>query len=215
MKPRIPGENGDIRACVRRRIVHDITVIVAVRVIVFLPAYLYGYYTPPVNIFGVIFVEVICLVPFFAVRIWKWFIGARAFEGEVISVRHRMGNWLSGPKIGRMQTPTRAMSRTPVAGRSLNVVRVDIEKVKVRTADGKIRRKRYVCPPDGRIPQYEVGDRVRYYYGTEYMQKLPSKDDILPDKEKIPNICVMCGAINESDDEYCDFCGISIPDRTK
>ena len=214
-KLRIPDDNADIRAEVRRRIIRDIALIVLVRAVVFTPAYFYGYYTQPVNVFGIIFVEVICLLPLFKTRIWRWFTSARAFEGVVAEVKRREGKKISNPYIHGSQTPTKAMRKTPVAGRFRRMVRVNIQKIKVRLPDGRLRRVRYVCPDGALIPQYEVGDRVRHYYGTVYMQKLPDIDDIFPDPETIPNICVMCGATNEADDEICDFCGISLPERTR
>ena len=218
MNIRLPDKNSDIKAHVRGRILRDILFIIAFRILVFLPALIYGYYTPPVNVFGIIAVEALCLFPFFKTRIWRWFTGARAFEGEVVDVRHRRGTRLSGRRRGGSVVKRYNSAnylKNPSSGTDPRLIPVDVQRVRVRGDDGKMRRVKYVCTPGERIPQYAVGDRVRKYYGCDYMQKLPDKDDIFPDPEKIPNICVVCGAANESDDENCDFCGMSLPDRTK
>lgn len=216
--PRIPDENADIKAHVRGRIVRDVTFVLAFRVVLFVPALMYGYYTPPVNVFGVIVVEALCLLPLLLRRVWRWFTSERALEGEIIYVSHRRGTRLagrsrSGRVLKRYNTPN--YLKNPSSGTDVRFAPVDVQRVRVKTEGGKIRRLKYVCPERERVPQYSVGDRVRKYYGCKYMQKLPAKDDIFPDEREIPNICVVCGAVNEYDDEICDFCGLSLPDRTK
>ncbi len=216
--PKIPDGNQDLGAYVRGRIARDILFILAFRIFVFLPATLYGYYTPPVNVSGIVAVEALCLFPLLKTRIWRWFTSERALEGEVVYVSHRRGTRLAGrTRSGRVIRRYNSANyrKAPSSGTSVRFAPVDVQRVRVKTADGKIHRLKYVCPDGERVPQYAVGDRVRKYYGCRYMQKLPEKDDIFPDPEKIPNICVVCGAINESDDECCDFCGMSLPDRTK
>ena len=210
MKLKIPSSCQDIRAAVKNRFIKDILLIVAVRVILFLPAYFYGYYSRPVNIFGVILVEVICLFPFIKTRFWKWFTSARAFEGEVIAVKHRRGNKVTKtPLIVSKQTPTKAMKKTPVAGRFRQVIKVNIQKIRVRLPNGKIRRVRYVCDEGLRQPEYEVGDHVRHYYGTKYMQKIPNHEK-KADQSSV--MCVMCGTSNPYGADRCAYCEVSLID---
>lgn len=211
MKIRIPEENGDIKVAVRRRLISDILFIVLVRVIVFMPAYLYGYYTEP-NIGGIIAVELVCLFPFIKTRFWKWFTSARAFEGEVINIEHRRGNKVTKhPEMGLQQTPTKAMRRTPVAGRSRQVIKVNIQKIQVRLPNGKIRRVRYAFPDGSRPMEYKVGDRVRHYYGTGYMLKLAKNDGLYyEDTPSTPKICVMCGKVNPAERDTCEACEMTL-----
>ena len=118
MKPKIPAENADIRERVRCAIVKDIAFILAFRLVVFLPAFLCGCYTPPVRVGAVVAVEIVCLFPIIKTRIWKYFIGARAFEGEITEIKRRralLDRVAKRPApIGGRQTPTAPMKRTPV-----------------------------------------------------------------------------------------------------
>lgn len=210
MKPRIPAENADIRERVRRAIVKDIALILIFRLVVFLPAFLYGYYTPPVRVGAVIAVEIVCLFPIVKTRIWKWFIGAGAFEGEITEIKHRRALLDRAAKrpapIGGRQTPTAPMKRTPVGALYTNrpMEKTFVTRVTVREDGGRVRRVKYVVNDGDRLPDYKVGDRVRRFYGTEYMQIL-SRDGVPGD-----TVCVVCGAENGADAEECAVCASSL-----
>lgn len=214
--PKLPPELDDIKRAVRREIRNDIVLVLGVRIALMLTAYFSGYYAQPVNVLGVILVEAICLFVVIRTRIWKWFTTERAFEGEVVSVRYKT-KAVSGSANKNVRV--RGMSATGKVrysggGLSLLSGRATVCKVTVKTDAGKIRRVKYVVRDGERIAKYNVGDRVRRYYGTNYMYKLPhERRTFYEDELGVPNICVMCGAVNEDDDELCDFCGASLPAR--
>ncbi len=214
--PKLPPELDDIKRAVRREILNDVVLVVGTRITLMLIAYLSDYYTQPVNVFGVILVEATCLFAIIRTRIWKWFTTERAFEGEVVNVRYRT-KAMSGS--GNKNVRVRGMSATGkvrYSGGWLSLWsgRATVCKIAVKTDAGKIRRVRYVVRDGERIADYKVGDRVRHYYGTNYMYKLPrERRTFYEDELGVPNICVICGAVNEDDDELCDFCGASLPAR--
>lgn len=213
--PKLPLALGDIKRAVRNQILKDIAIILGCRIALMLIAYASGYYTPPVNVSGAILVEAICLLTLIMTRFWKWFTSHRAFEGEIVSVKYK--SKVVNDRVGH--AGVRGMSaygKPRYSGGALSMWtgRATVCKIRVRTDAGKIRRAKYVVRDGERIADYKVGDRVRHYYGTNFMYKLPrEKRTFYEDELGVPNICVMCGAVNEDDDELCDFCGASLPAR--
>ena len=76
--------------------------------------------------------------------------------------------------------------------------------VTVKLDGGGEKLVKYTClDGDKTYPPYEVGDRVRHYYGARYLLKIASA----PETEKI---CVLCGTQNNPDARECGVCGKSL-----
>ena len=99
----------------------------------------------------------------------------RTFEGEVVEVKHKQ------------------------------FVDDLYQHISLRTPNGKIKKATVKRTFDDLTPIYAVGDYVRHYYGTKYMQKVGAPT----------NICVFCGTRSRHEAERCSVCGAGLIDCTK
>ncbi len=177
-KVKIPGKNRDVKSAVLMRIFGKILFIVGWCAVVTTAAYLTGYLGDPI---GMAFVELLWVFPIWKTKIWRLFTTERAYEGVVTEVIH--DNNVESKGLG-----------LPVMG---NIRR---QTITVKKDGGGEIVVKYVDSEDGDRIEYEVGDRVRHYYGTKYLQKVGTEE----------NICVLCGTMCGEGEHVCGVCGKSI-----
>lgn len=177
-KVKIPTENGDVRSAVQLRVAEKVLFIVGWCAVVTVIAYFTGYLGDPV---GMAFVEALWVFPFITTKIWRLFTTERAYEGVVTDVT--LDNNVESKGLG-----------LPVMG---NIRR---QTVTIKKDGGGLVVLKYVDSEDGERIEYAVGDRVRHYFGTQYLQKLGTEE----------NICVICGTMCGEGEHVCSVCGKTI-----
>ncbi len=177
-KVKIPGKNRDVKSAVLMRIFGKMLFIFGWCAVVTMAAYITDYIGDPI---GMAFVELLWVFPIWKTKIWRLFTTERAYEGVVTGVVH--DNNVESKRLG-----------LPVMA---NIRR---QTVTVKKDGGGVTVVKYVDSEDGDRIEYEVGDRVRHYFGTKYLQKVGTED----------NICVLCGTMCREDEHVCGVCGKSI-----
>ena len=182
MKIKIPKENRDVKAARLWKFLKQLGFIVIWCAVVTALAWVTGYLGDPI---GMAFVELLWIFPFWRTKIWRWLTVERAYEGVVTEVKHE----------NVVDSKTKGL---PVMH---NIHR---QYVTVKCDNGKERNVKYeTFDEKEQQPNYEVGDRVRHYYGAKFLHKIDPSPDA-------PNICVLCGTQNNSDAAECGFCGKSM-----
>lgn len=178
--------NRSVRARVRKRLIKETAICAGIDAVLIAVLVATRSFSPAY----ITLVVLLCVAPYVKFKYWNWFTD-RTYDGKVIEVKQ-------SEHVERETTATIAPGNT--------YLYVFVQEIKISESNGNIIWVKYHWRQDENAPIYAVGDHVRHYYGTKYMQKIG--DDEAP-------ICVFCGTQNLKGDEKCGVCGTELIDNMK